>query len=164
MTAPAAEAPLELRLERDRAQVRLAGVAIAPAVTVVEAVLDVPATGGLDVAAGPAPFRSRRCDLDRLELWISSSLLAGARDAGLRAAARAGFVELAGELADAGPFTARLTPLAGEGGVLELALHAARRSRARAAAGARARAAPTGRRAAPRAARARARLPRRRAG
>src|SRR5690349_10270060 len=109
---------LELRLERGRAVVRLAGGEVAPGVEVDEVVLAVPTGGGLDVAGGPARFRSVLCDLDRLELRAAAgpiaAALARARLAGadpgapLRVALRPGFVELAGALEGGAPFTAKL--------------------------------------------------------
>src|SRR5689334_14433854 len=116
MEAPTSAPALELRLERERVQVRLAGEELAPGTRVLEVVLEVPGDGALDVSAGPAQFRSTLCDLERLEVELAPgpllAALGGARlgQGALRVALRPGFVELAGVLTDGVSFTAKLAP------------------------------------------------------
>ena len=114
---------LELRLERGRVLVRHPGAEVARGARVDEVVLAVPPGGVLDVAGGPAPFRSVLCELEQLELRVAAGVLedavsratlAGmAADSPLRAAVRPGFMELAGALDDGAPFTAKLAAVAG---------------------------------------------------
>jgi hypothetical protein len=111
-------------------QVRLAGEPLAPGLTAVEVVLDVPGGEGLDVAGGPGQLRARLCDLDRLELALAPAFLAGlaARLAGPGAGAprafpREGFLELAGETADGAPFTLKAAAVASGGAALRVALY-----------------------------------------
>jgi hypothetical protein len=127
---------LELRLERGRALVRHAGAEVARGARVDEVVLAVPLGGALDVAGGPARFRSVLCELERLELRVAPGALeaavsratpAGVAGASsLRAAARPGFLELAGALDDGAPFTAKLAAVAGGGPALRAAVYEAR--------------------------------------
>ncbi|HEY5678376.1 MAG TPA: hypothetical protein VIR81_16400, partial [Myxococcales bacterium] len=116
MEAPTSAPALELRLERERVHVRLAGEELAPGTRVLEVVLEVPGDGALDVSAGPGQFRSTLCDLERLEVELAAGPLLAALgraqlgQGALRVALRPGFVELAGVLADGVPFTAKLAP------------------------------------------------------
>lgn len=126
---------LELRLERGRALVRHRGAEVARGTRVDEVVLAVPPGGGLDVAGGPAPFRSVLCELERLELRVAAGVLeaavsratldGAAADSPLRASARPGFMELSGAL-DGAPFTAKLAPVDGPGPALRAAVYEAR--------------------------------------
>jgi hypothetical protein len=117
---------LELRLERGGAYVALPGQPLLEGIELVALTMEVPgARLPFDVAAGAAQFRLRLCELDRLELRLSSEAVSAAvarLDLGesglsrLELALRAGFLEGEGALDDGAPFTFKLGLAADEAG------------------------------------------------
>jgi len=123
----------ELRLERGAVYVALAPVALAPGIDLVALSMEVPGVRlPFDVAAGAAQFHGRTCELDHVELSVTSEALrafvaplalTASGLACLDLAARAGFLEGTGALADGAPFTfkaALIAPEAGAGVALRL--------------------------------------------
>src|SRR6516165_10488666 len=93
----------ELRLERGAVYVALAPVALAPGIDLIALSMEVPGVRlPFDVAAGAAQFHGRACELDHVELSVTSEALrafvaplavATSGLASLDLAARTGFLE-----------------------------------------------------------------------
>ena len=117
-SAPSRGGGFELRLERTRAFVCLGEQELLPGLRLLDFAMEVPEVRfPFDVGQGAAQFRSRLCDLTRLQVSFEprllGSLAAGlelsrAGLAGLELSLRAGYVEAAGRLDDGNRFTFKL--------------------------------------------------------
>jgi len=117
-SAPSRGGGFELRLERTRAFVCLGEQELLPGLRLLDFAMEVPEVRfPFDVGQGAAQFRSRLCDLSRLQVSFEprllGSLAAGlelsrAGLAGLELARRAGYVAAAGRLDDGNRFTFKL--------------------------------------------------------